>query len=196
MNKNIKTPFRVAELITSYVHSDIQSNRPLMRLEDVIDEVLDLSNQRLRHGFVYRRVGNAPEFYRLMAEAVNAYRRIYLNYEALALAKYDVNPSQLEDESDKSIAIKAWWDRSLSFLDKLEGWCSLKADDLSPDELPYSDTTVVEIIENGLETVLGPDFQSGPLNADTEEVVWNNQNNDAINRFILGSFISLMETYA
>ena len=193
MNKNIKTPCRVAELITSHVHSDIQSNRPLMRLEDVIDEVLDLSNQRLRHGFVHRGLGHAPEFYHLMAEAVSAYRRIYLNYEALSIAAHDVNPNH---PGSKESAVVAWWDRSLSFLDKLEGWCSLKAEDLSPDELPYSDEIVVEIIENGLETVLGPNFEDGPLNADTKEVVWNNQNNDAINRFILGSFISLMETYA
>ena len=196
MNKQVKTSARVAFLVTEHVLADIQSDRPLMRLEEVIDEVLDLSHQRLRHGFVHRGLGRAPEFYTLMAEAVNAYRRVHRNYESLALTAHEVNPFHETEESAKSISTRAWWERSILFLDRLEGWCYSKAQDLSPDELPYSDNTVREIIEQGLHTVLGPDFQDGPVDADTGTVIWNYQDNKATNAQILGSFISLMETYA
>ena len=199
MNKQVKTSARVAFLVTEHVLADIQSDRPLMRLEEVIDEVLDLSHQRLRHGFVHRGLGRAPEFYTLMAEAVNAYRRVYRNYESLDLTEHSVNaiyePEERE-EVHKSIATRAWWQRSLFFLDRLEGWTCSKSQKLSSDELPYSDNTVLEIIEKGLHTVLGPDFQDGPVDADTGAIIWNHQDNKATNFQILGSFISLMETYA
>jgi len=195
LNKNLETPRRLTGHIASHVISDIESNRPLMRLEDVIDDTLNLSERRLKHGFVHRGNGNATEFYALLELAISSYRRVYLSYEAINTVAQELNSSSYTEPTGKEIAIRAWWDRSLSFLDQLEGWCSAKAKGLSPDEFLYSDPITVQIIEEGLESVLGPDLLNGPINANTGEVVWNNQNNDNINKFILGSFISLMETY-
>ena len=204
MRQETREHHQVFNEIAALVAMDFRTGLPLHSLEDVIDRSLSMSPSRYKGGFINRHNGGREEFYRLFHAGVEMYMKCYWAIEDLRAIQRD-NPRYHEEYDARVIATMEHWDRAIRFLGGLSAYTGTlgKVENYPPVEsapsFPYDDEMVKFIIDNGVGVALGPDYEDGPLDADTpvekgeDFVVWNYSDTGEVNRIIQGAFIALME---
>jgi len=204
MREPYKEAHQVFAEISARVARDVRTGRPLSSLEDIIDKSLSLSSSRYKGGFIGRKHEGREEFYRLFHTGLDTYKKCYHQIIDLQEIQRDSLPHD-QDCDDKAIATSAHWNRAISFIESLMCYTGIfaKLEGYPPEDCapsyPYDDFMVEHLIRNGLGVTLGPDYEDGPLDADTpvedgeDYVVWIFSNTEEVNNIIKGGFISLME---
>ena len=199
-----KDHHQVFNEIAALVAMDFRTGMPLHSLEDVIDRSLSLSPSRYKGGFINRHNGGREEFYRLFHAGIETYKKCY--HQIIDLQEMQRDSLRHDQDYDaKVIATSAHWNRAISFIESLMCYTGIfaKLENYPPEDCaasyPYDDFMVEHLIRNGVGVTLGPDYEDGPLDADTpvedgeDYVVWIFSDTDEVNDIIKGAFISLME---
>jgi len=204
MREPYKDAHQVFNEISALVAMDVRTGRPLASLEDVIDKSLSLSPSRDKGGFIGRKHEGREEFYRFFHAGLETYKKCYHQIIDLQEIQRD---SLLHDQdyNAKVTATSAHWNRAISFIESLMCYTGIfaKLEGYPPEDCapsyPYDDFMVEHLIRNGVGVTLGPDYEDGPLDADTpvedgeDYVVWIFSDTEEVNNIIKGGFISLME---
>ena len=204
MREPYKDAHQVFAEISALVAMDVRTGKPLASLEEVIDKSLSLSPSRYKGGFIGRKHEGRAEFYRFFHVGLETYKKCYHQIIDLQEIQRD---SLLHDQDydAKVIATSAHWNRAISFIESLMCYTGIfaKLEGYPPEDCapsyPYDDHIVEYLIYHGVGVTLGPDYEDGPLDADTpvedgeDYVVWIFSNTEEVNNIIKGGFISLME---
>jgi hypothetical protein len=204
MQQPHKDADQVFNEISALVAMDFRTKKPLSSLEEVIDKSLSLSSSRYKGGFIGRKHEGREEFYRFFHTGLETYKKCY--HQIIDLQEMQRDSLRHDHDYDaKVIATDAHWNRAISFIESLMCYTGIfaKLEHYPPEDCaasyPYDDQMVEHIIYNGVGVTLGPDFEDGPLDADTpvedgeDYVVWIFSDTEEVNNIIKGAFISLME---
>ena len=204
MRQETKDAHQVFNEISALVAMDFRTGKPLSSLEEVIDKSLSLSSSRYNGGFIGRKHEGREEFYRLFHTGLETYKKCY--HQIIDLQEMQRDSLRHDQDYDaKVIATDAHWNRAISFIESLMCYTGIfaKLENYPPEDCaasyPYDDFMVEHLIRNGVGVTLGPDYEDGPLDADTpvedgeDYVVWIFSDTDEVNNTIKGAFISLQE---
>ena len=204
MRQSHKEHHKVFAEISALVATDVRTGKPLSSLEEVIDWSLLLSPSRYKGGFIGRKHEGRQEFYRLFHTGLETYKKCY--HQIIDLQEIQRDSLRHDQDYDaKVIATSAHWNRAISFIESLMCYTGIfaKLEGYPPEDCaasyPYDDFMVEHLIRNGVGVTLGPDYEDGPLDADTpvedgeDYIVWIFSDTEEVNNIIKGGFISLME---